>query len=174
VLSTLHTNDAPGAVLRLVNMDLEPFVIASSLRLIVAQRLVRRLCMKCKRPMARDAALPVLLRSMVDQIDRLRPGAAIYEAVGCTACGSTGYRGRTGIFEVLRVTPAIEELILGRATASEVRAKARSEGMRTLRDAGLLKVLAGETSLAEVLEHTIGDDQTLAPEVREPAAPVRA
>jgi type IV pilus assembly protein PilB len=174
VLSTLHTNDAPGAVLRLLNMDLEPFVIASSLRLIVAQRLVRRLCMTCRRPMARDASLPVVLRSMVDQIDRLRPGAVIYEAVGCAACGSTGYRGRTGIFEVLRVTPAIEELILARATASEVRGKARAEGMRTLRDTGLLKVLGGETSLTEVLEHTIGDDQTSAPEVREPAAPVRA
>jgi type IV pilus assembly protein PilB len=173
VLSTLHTNDAPGAVLRLINMDLEPFVIASSLRLIVAQRLVRRLCPQCKRPMKRDASTPVLLRSMAAEVDAMRPGAQAFEPVGCAACGSTGYRGRTGIFEVLRVTPAIEELILARATASEVRAKARSEGMRTLRDAGLAKVLAGETSLAEVLEHTIGDDQTSAPEVREPAAPVR-
>jgi type IV pilus assembly protein PilB len=75
---------------------------------------------------------------------------------------------------VLRVTPAIEELILARATASEVRVRARAEGMHTLRDAGLAKVLAGETSLAEVLEHTIGDDQTSAAEVREPAAPIRA
>jgi len=75
---------------------------------------------------------------------------------------------------VLRVTPAIEELILARATASEVRARARAEGMHTLRDSGLAKVLAGETSLAEVLEHTIGDDQTSAAEVREPAAPIRA
>jgi type IV pilus assembly protein PilB len=174
VLSTLHTNDAPGAVLRLVNMDLEPFIIASSLRLIVAQRLVRRLCAQCKRPMVRNAAVPALIRSMVAQIDAIRPGAPIYEAVGCAACGSSGYRGRTGIFEVLRVTPAIEELILGRATASEVRAKARAEGMHSLRDSGLAKVLAGETSLAEVLEHTIGDDQTSAAEVREPAAPIRA
>jgi type IV pilus assembly protein PilB len=174
VLSTLHTNDAPGAVLRLVNMDLEPFIIASSLRLIVAQRLVRRLCKECKRPMARNAAVPALIRSMVAQIDAIRPGAPIYEPVGCAACGSSGYRGRTGIFEVLRVTPAIEELILARATASEVRARARAEGMHTLRDSGLAKVLAGETSLAEVLEHTIGDDQTSAAEVREPAAPIRA
>src|SRR5262249_17805639 len=158
----------------LVNMDLEPFVIASSLRLIVAQRLVRRLCTKCRRPMARDASLPVVLRSMVDQIDRLRPRAGIYGAAGRAACGATGYPGRTGIFEVLPVTAAIEELILARATASEVRAKARSEGMRTLRDAGLQKVLGGETSLIEVLEQTIGDDQTSASEVREPAAPVRA
>jgi type IV pilus assembly protein PilB len=111
---------------------------------------------------------------MVAQIDAIRPGAPIYEPVGCAACGSSGYRGRTGIFVVLRVTPAIEELILARATASEVRTRARAEGMHTLRDAGLGKVLAGETSLAEVLEHTIGDDQTSAPEVREPAAPIRA
>jgi type IV pilus assembly protein PilB len=173
VLSTLHTNDAPGAVLRLINMNLEPFVIASSLRLIVAQRLVRRLCTKCRRPMQRDASLPVLIRSMAAEVEAMRPGAQVFEPVGCAACGGSGYRGRTGIFEVLRVTPAIEELILARATASEVRVKARSEGMRTLRDAGLGKVLAGETSLAEVLEHTIGDDQTAAPGVREAAAPVR-
>jgi type IV pilus assembly protein PilB len=169
VLSTLHTNDAPGAVLRLINMDLEPFVVASSLRLIVAQRLVRRLCAKCKRPMTRDGNISAAYRSMIAQIDAMRQGTPIYEPVGCASCGSSGYRGRTGIFEVLRVTPAIEELILARATASDVRVRARAEGMRTLRDAGLVKVLAGETSLAEVLEHTIGDDQTSALEVREPA-----
>jgi len=173
VLSTLHTNDAPGAVLRLINMDLEPFVIASSLRLIVAQRLVRRLCSQCKRPMKRDreADVPPVLRAMVGQLDAMRPGVQIFEPVGCASCGSSGYRGRTGIFEVLRVTPAIEELILARATASDVRSKARSEGMHTLRDAGLSKVLDGETSLAEILEHTIGDDdQTSAASLRERAA----
>ncbi len=181
VLSTLHTNDAPGAVLRLINMDLEPFVIASSLRLIVAQRLVRKLCPQCKRVMTRDrdgrVDVPPVMRAMVTQLESMRPGVPlqIYEPVGCAACGSSGYRGRTGIFEMLRVTPAIEELILARATASEVRHKARTEGMHTLRDAGLAKVLAGETSLAEVLEHSIGDDQTSSTvDVGEPAAPARA
>jgi type IV pilus assembly protein PilB len=161
VLSTLHTNDSPGAVLRLVNMNLEPFIIASSLRLIVAQRLIRRLCQACKKPMASlDGASPGI-KQMIASSDVVRASgdARFYEPVGCPTCGGSGYRGRTGIFEVLRVTPAIEELILARASASDVRMRARAEGMRTLRDAGLMKALAGETSLAEVLEHTIGDEE---------------
>jgi type IV pilus assembly protein PilB len=163
VLSTLHTNDAPGAVLRLVNMNLEPFIIASSLRLIVAQRLIRRLCTACKAPVASIEALSPVFREMIASA-ATAPGAVsgvpvtLFEPVGCPKCGGSGYRGRTGIFEVLRVTPSIEELILSRASASDVRTKAKSEGMRTLRDAGVAKALAGETSLAEVLEHTIGDD----------------
>jgi type IV pilus assembly protein PilB len=160
VLSTLHTNDSPGAVLRLVNMNLEPFIIASSLRLIVAQRLIRRLCSSCKKPMASLDEVSPGIKQMIATSDVLqRSGdARFYEPAGCPSCGGSGYRGRTGIFEVLRVTPAIEELILARASASEVRTRARAEGMRTLRDAGLAKALAGETSLAEVLEHTIGDE----------------
>ena len=159
VLSTLHTNDSPGAVLRLVNMNLEPFIIASSLRLIVAQRLIRRLCPSCKKPMASLDGVSPGIKQMIASSEVARAGEArFYEPAGCPACGGSGYRGRTGIFEVLRVTPAIEELILARASASDVRIRARSEGMRTLRDAGLMKALAGETSLAEVLEHTIGDE----------------
>lgn len=159
VLSTLHTNDSPGAVLRLVNMDLEPFIIASSLRLIVAQRLIRRLCPSCKKPMASLDGVSPGIKQMISTSDLIREGdAKFYEPVGCPSCGGSGYRGRTGIFEVLRVTTAIEELILARASASDVRIRARAEGMRTLRDAGLMKALAGETSLAEVLEHTIGDE----------------
>jgi type IV pilus assembly protein PilB len=159
VLSTLHTNDSPGAVLRLVNMNLEPFIIASSLRLIVAQRLIRRLCSSCKKPMASLDGVSPGIRQMIANSDVAQAAdARFYEPVGCPSCGGSGYRGRTGIFEVLRVTPAIEELILARASASEVRNRARAEGMRTLRDSGLMKALAGETSLAEVLEHTIGDE----------------
>jgi type IV pilus assembly protein PilB len=160
VLSTLHTNDSPGAVLRLVNMNLEPFIIASSLRLIVAQRLIRRLCQSCKKPMTSLDGVSPGIKQMIASSDVLRASddARFYEPAGCPSCGGSGYRGRTGIFEVLRVTPAIEELILARASASDVRTRARAEGMRTLRDAGLMKALAGDTSLAEVLEHTIGDE----------------
>jgi type IV pilus assembly protein PilB len=164
VLSTLHTNDSPGAVLRLVNMNLEPFIIASSLRLIVAQRLIRRLCQSCKKPMTSLDGVSPGIKQMISASDVVRGGdAKFYEPVGCPACGGSGYRGRTGIFEVLRVTPSIEELILARASASDVRTRARAEGMRTLRDAGLMKALAGETSLAEVLEHTIGDEGAAQP-----------
>ena len=104
--------------------------------------------------------VPPGIKQMIASSDVLRASAdaRFYEPVGCSSCGGSGYRGRTGIFEVLRVTPAIEELILARASASDVRNRARAEGMRTLRDAGLAKALAGETSLAEVLEHTIGDE----------------
>jgi type IV pilus assembly protein PilB len=159
VLSTLHTNDAPGAILRLVNMNLEPFIIASSLRLIVAQRLIRRLCSACKTAKPLTTAPFPSLRDAMARAGIADADVRIWEPVGCPKCGGAGYRGRTGIFEVLKVTPGIEELILARASSSDVRARARAEGMLTLRDAALMKALAGETSLAEVFEHTIGDEQ---------------
>ncbi|MBI2835034.1 MAG: Flp pilus assembly complex ATPase component TadA [Acidobacteria bacterium] len=162
VLSTLHTNDATGAVLRLINMNLEPFMIASALRLVVAQRLIRKLCKECKRPLSpsSDTYRHLMATVAPESAGILRSGT-VFEPVGCPACGTTGYRGRTGIYEVLRITEGIEELILSRAAATAIRAVARSEGMRTLRDAGWLKVAKGETSIAEVFEHTIGDDQPL-------------
>lgn len=160
VLSTLHTNDAPGAVLRLLNMSLEPFIIASALRCIIAQRLVRRLCRACKRPMEPEAEpRRRLLAHLSSSSQRLLEGSALFDAVGCHACGGTGYAGRVGIFEVLRMAPAIEELIITRGPASAIRAAARAAGMRTLRDAGLCQVAAGETTIAEVLEHTTADDE---------------
>jgi type II secretory ATPase GspE/PulE/Tfp pilus assembly ATPase PilB-like protein len=164
VLSTLHTNDSPGAVLRLINMNLEPFLIASALRLVVAQRLIRRLCAKCKRavpPSSEQAG--VILRAVSAEARALLAKNPFYEPVGCAACGGSGYRGRTGIFEVLRVTEAIEDLIIKRASVPLIRAQAKAEGMRTLRDAGLRKVALGETSVAEVLEHTIADAEERAP-----------
>ena len=143
VLSTLHTNDASGAVLRLLNMDLEPFIVASSLRLIMAQRLVRRLCRACKA--ADEQAMSRLAMLAASDEVTLPPGESptVYKAVGCSACGGSGYRGRTGIYEVLRVTPRIEDLILARSSAQAVRTTARQEGMLTLRQAGWQKVLAG-------------------------------
>jgi type II secretory ATPase GspE/PulE/Tfp pilus assembly ATPase PilB-like protein len=154
VLSTLHTNDAPGAVLRLLNMDLEPFIVASSLRLILAQRLVRRLCPDCK---AVDDAIGDKLAALAasDDVKLPKGEARIFKAVGCAKCGNSGYRGRTGIHEVLKVTSRIENLILARADAPAIREAARRDGMNTLRQAGWRKALSGETSLTEVFEHTI-------------------
>jgi type IV pilus assembly protein PilB len=158
VLSTLHTNDAPGAALRLMNMNLEPFLIASALRLVVAQRLIRRLCGQCRVPVpAGSDRLEALLRGLPTPARELFAAGPVYEAGGCPTCGDTGYRGRTGIFEVLRVTGAVEELIIGRASAAAIREQAVRDGMRTLRMAGLAKVAAGETSLSEVLESTVAD-----------------
>jgi type IV pilus assembly protein PilB len=170
VLSTLHTNDAPGAVLRLINMDLEPFIIASALRLVIAQRLIRRLCPDCKAPVAPGSPkFQVLVQGLGAEAQELLSSGRVYEPIGCDKCESSGYRGRTGIFETLSVTEPIEELIISRASAAVIRAQARAEGMRTLRLAGLHKVLAGETSMSEVLEHTMTD--TPEPSAGRAAAP---
>jgi type II secretory ATPase GspE/PulE/Tfp pilus assembly ATPase PilB-like protein len=161
VLSSLHTNDASGAVLRLLNMGLEPFVVASALRLVVAQRLVRRLCRQCKVPVEIDTAA----HPLTSGFERLRNHGrvTVFEAHGCDACSGSGYRGRTGIFEVLRVTSGIEDLVMRRCSVSEVRQRARHDGMRTLREAALFKVLEGDTSMAEVIEHTVAVEDTAAP-----------
>ena len=160
VLSSLHTNDAAGAVLRLLNMGLESFIVASSLRLVVAQRLVRRLCRECAVPQEID----VRTHPLTAAYERLHHHGrvTIREPHGCPACGGAGYRGRTGIFEVLKISAAIEDLVMRRASVSEIRSQAYRDGMRTLREAALSKVLAGETSLAEVLEHTVAVDMPVA------------
>lgn len=166
VLSTLHTNDSPGAVLRLLNMDLEPFMVASALRLVLAQRLIRKLCKACRQPLAPGSPeAKVLLHAAGEAGERLLGGATIYEPVGCPECNGSGFRGRTGIYEVLRVTPEIEELIIARGSAAELRRSARGSGMRTLREAGLMKVATGESALREVLEHTVADAEPV-PETR--------
>jgi type II secretory ATPase GspE/PulE/Tfp pilus assembly ATPase PilB-like protein len=147
-------------------MDLEPFVVASALRLVVAQRLVRRLCPACRVPVPLQSDRGrTLLRALSPASRRMLDGAAaIQEAGGCPACSGTGFRGRTGLFEVLRITPRIEELIVQRATATTIRNQARAEGMCTLREAGLRKVALGETTLAEVLEQTVADaDEAIVP-----------
>jgi type IV pilus assembly protein PilB len=164
VLSTLHTNDAPGAVLRLVNMNLEPFLIASALRLVVAQRLIRRLCQTCKVALSpQSSELRTLLASVGPDARRILESGSVSAPKGCAECNSSGYRGRVGIFEVLRVSDGIEEMILSRVPASAIRARARSEGMRTLRYAALRKLAEGQTSIAEVMEHTLADEQEPAP-----------
>ena len=141
VISTLHTRDAPSALGRLIDMGIEPFLVSSAVDCIVAQRLVRMLCTHCKR--AQSVSDGVLAEHGLE-------GAEPFEAVGCSRCGNTGYRGRIGVYEVMTVTERIRALILERASVEEMVAVAVGEGMGRLRDDGLQKVREGLTSIAEV------------------------
>jgi len=147
VLATLHTNDAAGAVVRLVDMGIEPFLVASSLLGVLAQRLVRRLCPACRRAHTPDAAERELLANG-DSGDVEHP---LFTAPGCEACTFTGYQGRSGIFELLLIDDESRRLIHGRAAEADLRDHARARGMKGLREDGLRWVRAGETSLEEVL-----------------------
>ncbi len=148
VFSTLHTNDAGGAVTRLLDMGVEPFLVASSLEAVVAQRLVRRLCPACKRPV-QDPDL-TFLRSVGFPVEKIT-GSSMHESVGCEKCRMTGFRGRTGLYELLQVTEGIEPLILSRSSSNTIKQKAVEEGMLTLRDDGWAKVLEGVTTIEEVV-----------------------
>jgi general secretion pathway protein E len=151
VLSTLHTNDAASSVTRLINMGLADFMIAATVRGIVAQRLVRRLCGSCKK----ERPAPSHLHAALEPFQRAKGKAInLFEPQGCRACDGVGYRGRLGIYEVLVVTDRISEMIAARAPASDIRAQAVAEGMTSLFDDGLRKVSHGATSMAEVLRAT--------------------
>jgi type IV pilus assembly protein PilB len=150
VLSTLHTNDAPGAVTRLIDMGLEPFLIASTLEAVIAQRLVRRICRKCRTAYEpSDTLLAQLGINPVDIGDR-----EFFYGRGCDNCNQTGYRGRMGIFEFLRATDTIRDLIMQRAPTLVFKQKAIEQGMRTLREDGLRAIFDGETTLEEVIKYT--------------------
>ena len=151
VLSTLHTNDAVSAFTRLVDMGVEPFLVATSVRAVQAQRLVRRLCPYCSQPADVLPAVARLVEGLAPQGEAQRRSA-----VGCARCQGTGYRGRLGIYELVDVTPELQELILGRATAERMRALATAQGGRTLREDGLLKARAGMTTVEEVVRVTGG------------------
>ncbi len=151
VLSTLHTNDAPGAVTRLDEMGVEPFLTASSLVGVLAQRLVRKLCPKCKEEYEISHAE---LKNIVPDLEKYgynQPSYKLYRAKGCLTCNNTGYKGREAVFEFLTVTEEMKRLILDRATITQVRDLAVSQEMRTLKDEGLYKMMEGNTSLEEVL-----------------------
>ena len=149
VLSTLHTNDAPSTLTRLLNMGVAAFNIAAAVNLITAQRLARRLC-SCKQPI--DLPLDMLLNAGFDesQLD----GSPLYRAVGCEHCGGSGYKGRLGVYQVMPITDAIETIILAHGSALEIEAQARRDGVRTLRESGLLKVKQGLTTLEEIISCT--------------------
>jgi type IV pilus assembly protein PilB len=151
VLSTLHTNDAPSTVNRLMNMGIEPFLVASSVHLICAQRLVRRVCSECKEP--NPSTPPALVQAgfTPDEAETVTP----MKGVGCERCNKTGYKGRVGLYEVLEVSEELRELILVGASGLELRRKAVEEGMITLRRSGLRKVMDGVTSIEEVVRETV-------------------
>jgi type IV pilus assembly protein PilB len=149
VLSTLHTNDAPGALTRLTEMGVEPFLTASAVDCVIAQRLVRKLCEYCREPFRPTAEVLSNYKfppSVLGDWD----GATLYRAVGCSRCSGTGYKGRLGLFEIMPVTEAIENLIVERRSADEIGRVARAEGMMTLRDDGLRRVLQGLTTMEEI------------------------
>jgi type IV pilus assembly protein PilB len=151
VLSTLHTNDAPSTVNRLMNMGIEPFLVANSLQLICAQRLVRRICTNCKEPHPTPPPALVQAGFTPDDAKSVVPN----KGKGCDKCNNTGYKGRVGLYEVMEVTEELRELILVGASALELRRKAVEEGMITLRNSGLRKVKAGLTTIEEVVRETV-------------------
>jgi type IV pilus assembly protein PilB len=155
VLSTLHTNDAPSALTRLADMGIEPFLISSAITGVIAQRLVRILCEKCKKPYTPSES--VLKRA---GLDATAPAPTLYEAVGCPFCNHTGYRGRTGVFEILRMDETIKALVAQGATSTAIKEAAMVAGMRTLHQAGLEKALEGKTSLGEVLRVVYVEEET--------------
>jgi len=154
VLSTLHTTTAPGSVVRLINMGCEPFLISASLIAIVAQRLIRKLCQKCRDSYKPSEALIKRLGINIKDAKEIN----FYKPKGCPLCMETGYAGRAGICEILMMSPLMRDMVLRRVRETEIKQAARKEGMRTLREDGMLKVLDGTTSLEEVLRVTAQDE----------------
>ena len=151
VLSTLHTNDAPSTVNRLMNMGIEPFLVASSLNLVCAQRLVRRICKNCSAPHPTPAPAMVQAGFSPEDAKTVVPN----KGKGCEKCHNSGYKGRVGLYEVMDVTEDLRELILVGASSLELRRKAVDEGMLTLRASGLRKVKDGVTTIEEVVRETV-------------------
>jgi type IV pilus assembly protein PilB len=154
VFSTLHTNDAPSAVGRLVDMGIEPFLVATSLNIVCAQRLVRRICPACKAPDPRRPP-PEALSRLGFAADESKRGMAIMKGRGCPACGGTGYRGRIGLYEALEMSEALRGMVMAGAPAPELRAQGIREGMVTLRRSGCRKILDGVTTVEEVVRETV-------------------
>jgi type IV pilus assembly protein PilB len=151
VLSTLHTNDAPSTINRLMNMGIEPFLVATSVNLIVAQRLIRRICQKCKQP--DDVPVQALLNIGFTEAEA--PNLQLFKGRGCEVCNQRGYKGRVGLYEVMTITEDIRELILSGASAVELRRKTLEEGMIGLRQSGLQKIRDGVTTIEEVVRETV-------------------
>jgi type IV pilus assembly protein PilB len=151
VLSTLHTNDAPSTISRLMNMGIEPFLVATSVNLIQAQRLIRRVCKDCKQEHPHPVEALVEVGFSADEAKSIKT----YKGKGCSTCNSTGYKGRIGLYEVLEITDEIRELILIGASALELRKKAVDDGMITLRESGLHKIRSGVTTIEEVVRETV-------------------
>ncbi len=154
VLSTLHTNDAPSTISRLMNMGVEPFLVATSVNIICAQRLVRRICTKCKAPEAHQPPHEALLKLGYTE-DEIRAGITIMKGAGCENCNGKGYKGRVGLYEVLEMSETLRDMILTGASAMEIREQAIRNGMITLRRSGLRKIQEGVTTIEEVVRETV-------------------
>jgi type IV pilus assembly protein PilB len=151
VLSTLHTNDAPSTISRLMNMGIEPFLVATSVNLIQAQRLIRRICKDCKRENPTPPEALAEIGFSLEETETMKT----YKGQGCSTCNNTGYKGRVGLYEVMEITDEVRELILIGASALELRKKAVEDGMITLRESGLHKIRAGITTVEEVVRETV-------------------
>jgi len=154
VLSTLHTNDAPSTINRLLNMGIEPFLVASAVNLITAQRLARRVCAECK--VVEDIPVQALIDAGVPAADA--PGVVCYRGVGCPKCNGSGYKGRVGFYQVMPMLEPIRELILNGANTAEIKRETMRLGIKTMRQSGLTKLAEGVTSFEEVLRVTVSDD----------------
>jgi len=153
VLSTVHTNDAPGTISRLIDMGVEPFLISSAIILILAQRLIRKVCMECREAVKVHPQLLIDLGVPPDEVKSF----PVYKGKGCTLCNNTGYKGRVGLYEVMPMKEEVKELVLSRASTSEVKKEAIRLGMKTLRQSGIAKIKEGVTTIEEVLRSTIED-----------------
>jgi type IV pilus assembly protein PilB len=152
VLSTLHTNDAPSTITRMIDMGIEAFNVASAVNLVVAQRLVRRICKECKEP---HTYTDVELKALSDNVEELKK-LTFMKGVGCETCSQTGYKGRAGLYEVMALSPELRRMILRGASVAEMQEQAVAEGMLTLRMDGMVKVAKGVTTLEEVIKETAG------------------
>jgi general secretion pathway protein E len=154
VFSTVHTNDAAATVTRLVDMGIEPYLVSSTLMAVLAQRLVRRICAECK---TSEPAEPILLRELGLREEGVEGLTEIFRGTGCPACNGTGFRGRTGLFELLVVHDKVKKVLLTSSEANVIRDVAIGEGMKTMRHYGMQLIRAGVTTVVEVLQATRED-----------------
>ena len=155
VFSTLHTNDAPGAIMRMIDIGVKPFLVASAVRAVMAQRLVRKICKKCAKPyVPTDDELRYLnlSREYFAEVE-------LFKGIGCSDCSNTGYKGRMGIYEIFTITEDIQQLIFKNVSSFEIRQFAKKAGMKSLREDGIRKVMAGLTTINEVIRTTIADEE---------------
>jgi type IV pilus assembly protein PilB len=154
VLSTLHTNDAPSTITRLLNMGIEPFLVVAALNVIVAQRLCRMICLNCREQHKASREELIACGFAPASAEKIK----VYKGKGCDMCGETGYKGRVAIYEVLAMSPRIREIILKNGSSDDIKATAIKEGMKTLRMSALTKVAQGLTTLEEALSNSASDN----------------
>ena len=155
VLSTLHTNDAPSTVTRLLNMGIEPFLVVAALNCVVAQRLCRKICVNCREPVKVDTKYLIACGFAPASAEKIK----VYKGTGCDVCGGSGYKGRVAIYEVLSVTTKVKEIILKHGSTDDIKAQAIKDGMKSLRMCALTKVAQGLTTLEEAIGNSASDSE---------------